>query len=195
MHSTLHKYLALHKKLDIPDVGSLSVEPTPATLQFADKQFLPPASVICFTPDTQPINNHFFSFLAREWNLDKVIAIRRFKDEADSIAGELQQTGAYDLAGIGVLRKEGADEPTFTPSKFFSQPLFAALPAERVLRRDAQHTVLVGEQEHIKAHTDYQTTDEVLYEEAPAKEKWKLYALILAILAVLMIVYYYAAYR
>ena len=194
-HTALHKYLALHKKLTIPGVGSFSVDATPATLHFTDKQLLPPSSAICFTRDVQPNNNHFFSFLSREWNVDKVIAIRRFTDESESIAAGLHQSGTYEFSYIGLLRKEGTDKLQFIPSEFLLQPLFLALPAERVLRKDAQHTVLVGEQEHIKTNTANGTAEEVLYNETHPKEKWQLYAWILAIAAVLMIVFYYAVYK
>lgn len=192
-HSALHKYLALYKKLDIPGIGGFTVDSMPATLQFTDKQLLPPQNSVRFVPGAEPTNNHFYSFLSREWDVDKVIAIRRFKEEAEGMAEELQQHGAYNLPGIGLLQK-GTDDLRFTPSKFLSQPLFSLLPAERVLRKNAQHTVLVGEQEHIKAHTLPQA-EEMLYEEKPTKERWKLYAWILAIFAVLVIVFYYIWYK
>ena len=189
MQTVLYKYLALYKKLDLPGIGHFIIEETPASLQFAAKQLQPPASRISFVPVTHPTNNHFYTFLSREWGVDKVIAIRRYKEEVEGMAEELKNRGTCELNGIGTLQKtkDGslsflADEPSFS--------LFSVLPADRVLRKHTQHTVLVGEQEHIKTYS-LETNNEIVDEEE-AKDKWQLYALILAIVAVLMIVLYYA---
>ncbi len=61
--------------------------------------------------------------------------------------------------------------------------------------RTAQHTVLIGEQEHIKEYNaPDEATQKMVYEEKEAKGKWKVYALIIAIAAVLLIVLYYVMY-
>ena len=189
MQPALLKYLALYKKLDIPGIGNFSVETTPATLQFTDKQWQPPASSILFAPVVHPTNNHFYSFLSREWNVDKVIAIRRYKEEVESTLEELKKLGICQLKGIGMLRKRSDGSLDFTADEP-SLLMFSGLPAERVLRKHTQHSVLVGEEEHIKTYTLPEANEEVLYEE-PVDDKWKTYAMILAIVAVLMIAYYY----
>ncbi len=191
MQPALYKYLALCKKLEVPGIGNFTVEETPATLQFTDKQWQPPASRIRFAPLVRPTNNHFYGFLSKEWNVDKVVAIRRYKEDVEAMLDELKRVGMCEWKDVGILRKTAdgslafaAAEPSFS--------LFSSLPAERVLRKYSQHTVLVGEQEHIKEYVMPEQGEEMMIEEEPAKEKWKLYALILAVIAVLLIVLYYA---
>ena len=192
MKPVLYKYLALHKKLDVPGIGHFAVEETPAVLQFTDKRMQPPASRIVFSPVVHPTNNHFYSFLSREWNVEKVIAIRRYKEEVENIMEALKKPGTYDMKGIGILSKKG-DNINFSATES-PESLFSVLPAERVMRKYAQHTVLVGEQEHLKDYVMPETTEETLPQQEEVKtDKWQLYALILAIVAVVMIVYYYAA--
>ena len=192
MQPVFNKYLSLYKKLDVPGIGNFTVEQTPASLQFTDKQLQPPVSRIKFAPVVHPTNNHFYSFLSREWNVDKVIAIRRYKEEVEDMIESLKKIGMCELKGIGILRKTSDDSFHFAAA----EPLlvFSSLPAERVLRKHSQHTVLVGEREQVKQYSLPETDEEVMNEEEPVKDKWKLYALILAVLAVLMIVLYYATH-
>lgn len=191
MQPAFQKYLALYKKLDVPGIGNFTVEDTPPSLQFTDKQLLPPQSHIRFAPVVRPTNNHFYSFLSREWNVDKVIAIRRYKEEVESMMNELKRLGMYDCKGIGMLRRTSDDGLVFTAYNS-SLSFFTALPAERVVRKYTQHTVLIGEQEHVKEYVmpDGDEEETSLAEE-PAKDRWKLYALLLAIAAVAAIVIYY----
>lgn len=193
MQTILHKYLALHKNLNIPGIGNFVVKQTAPQLQFTDKQIEPPQSSIAFAPVVFPTNNHFYSFLSREWNVEKVIAIRMYKDEVESLLEHLKQKKVCELKGIGTLHKNGDETVAFTAAAhpFCFYPI---LPAERVVRKNTQHTVLIGEQEHIKEYNVPETTGEIVYEKKEIKGKWKFYALIIAIAAVLMIVLYYVMY-
>lgn len=192
MYATLYKYLALNKNLNIPGLGNFSITETPATLQFTDKKLHAPQTSIGFTQVVHPTNNHFYTFLSREWSVDKVIAIRMYKEGVEDILDALKKSGTFDLPGIGTIRKQGEDNLEFQEAE--SVQFFTTLPAERVLRKNAQHRVLVGEQEHKKTHTiPQQPTEELVYEEPLAKDRWWVYAIVLAVLAILMIVYYYAA--
>ena len=193
MQTVFYKYLALYKNLNIPGIGNFVVKQTSPQLQFTDKRIEPPKSSIAFTPVVYPTNNHFYTFLSREWGVDKVIAIRKYKDDVEELIEQLKQKKVCELAGIGTLRKTDDDNIDFTAI----EPAFSfypILPAERVMRKNAQHTVLIGEQEHIKEYNSPDTLQELVYEEKETKGKWKLYALIIAIAAVLMIVLYYAMY-
>ncbi len=194
MQPVLYKYLALYKNLNIPGIGNFEINQTSPALQFTDKQFQPPASSIVFTQVVYPTNNHFYTFLSREWNVDKAIAIRRYKEDVEGLMEQLKTGIACELPGIGTLRKTDGSNVVFTAA----EPTFcfySVLPAERVIRKHAQHTVLVGEREHIKEYTSPDAVSETVYDEEPAKEKWKTYALVIAIVAVLMIVLYYATHR
>ena len=196
MYSTLYKYLALHKKLNIPGIGNFVITESPATLQFTDKQLHAPATQVQFTQVVHPTNNHFYSFLSKEWKVEKVIAIRMYKDGVEELLDNLKASGMCELPGIGILQKTADGSVNFTPAAT-SLSLFSNLPAERVLRRNAQHTVLVGEREHIKINTSsFETVaEDVTDEKKPAKDNWLIYALVLAVLAILMIAYYYIAYK
>lgn len=195
MQTALYKYLALYKNLNIPGIGNFAVKQTAPQLQFTDKKIEPPQTSVSFTPVVHPTNNHFYTFLSREWGVDKVIAIRKYKDEVENLLEELKHKKVCELEGIGTLHKNGDDNIAFTAAE---QPFcfYPILKAERVVRKNAQHTVLIGEQEHIKEYNapEVTTEQEIVYEETETKGKWKVYALIIAIAAVLLIVLYYVMY-
>ncbi len=190
---TLHKYLALHKRLNIPGIGNFTIEETPATIQFTDKLAHPPKSEVKFAPVVHPTNNHFYSFLSRELKVEKVIAIRLYKEAVEGILEQLQTLGLYQLPGIGILRKTFDGSLVFAPEEN-EDVVFTALPAERVMRKDALHTVLVGEIEHRKAHTIPVQPEDDYIEREKAKDLWWIYVLILTVIAILIIVYYYATH-
>lgn len=191
MQIILYKYLALYKSLNIPGIGSFTINQTPAALQFTDKRLQPPQSSIAFTQAVHPTNNHFYTFLSREWEVEKVVAIRKYKEEVEGMMEQIKQEGICELQGIGTLRKDKDSNIIFKPDAT-ALSFYSTLPAERVVRKRAQHTVLVGEHEHIKEYTSPDTEKEIVLEEEPAKEKWKTFALVIAIVAVLLIVLYYA---
>ena len=110
----------------------------------------------------------------------------------ETLIEQLKQKKVCELGGIGILHKTD-DNIAFTAAET-KLCFYPVLPAERVVRKYAQHTVLIGEQEHIKEYNLPETTGETVYEEKEVKGKWKFYALIIAIAAVLMIVLYYVMY-
>ena len=191
MQTVLYKYLALYKNLNVPGIGNFTINQTPATLQFTDKQLQPPQSSVAFTQVVHPTNNHFYTFLSREWKVEKVVAIRMYKEEVEGLMDQIKKEGVCELQGIGTLHKTDDNTVVFTSAQSaFS--FYSTLPAERVVRKHGHHTVLVGEREHIKEYTSPEAEQETVLEDEPAKEKWQTYALIIAIVAVLMIVLYYA---
>lgn len=134
----LTKYLLQYKQVIIPSVGTIRLVQLPAQLDVADKIIQPPG----FSAELKKGD------LVSEHQLNYLAAV--LKQEREDIWQELAETGlwlkekihgdGFDWKGIGLLRQNG--EALAVPVAGLN-----AIPAERVLREDAAHKLLVGDQQ------------------------------------------------
>lgn len=143
MFHQLASYLTQYKQVSIPQVGSFQLVPTPAMLDVASKLILPPTYLPQYS-DTDLVKDHQLDFLATDLNADK----EQIKEQLENFGKDLRQRiqqGVFSWKGVGKLEaKEAA--MIFHPDVVETKGL-TALPAEKVLRKNVQHTVRRGEQE------------------------------------------------
>jgi hypothetical protein len=190
MYNSLYKYLIFYKRLNLPNIGSFTVEHVPGRLDFLNKQLHSPIPVIRFSPDKNAAaEQQLFEFLAVDMGISELEAIKQFNDLSTQLKADLNQNSVAPLPGIGTLQKEFGDNYTFQP-KASIQQYFPDAAAERVVRKEAIHTVRVGE--------DERSSDEmkgILADDETSADKWWMYALILGILGLGALVYYYMTHR
>jgi nucleoid DNA-binding protein len=179
---SLRNYLKHHKKLSLHGIGNFVLEETPAQLDFTAKLLYPPVSEIKFEPESQPNNNQFFNFIARDLRVDKITSVRLYNEEMHRIKEALVKDGEYNLNGIGILSRKPDDAISFTRYDAHKTPL-PIIAVERVIRRDDTHTIRVGEDERTNNHME-----ELLAQpEAEKKSYWWVYVII-AVLVIAVIV-------
>src|SRR5689334_11456197 len=110
---SLRNYLNKHKKLSLHGMGNFVLEETPAQIDFTAKLLYPPVSDIKFEPESQPNNNQFFNFIARDLRVDKITSVRLYNEEMNRIKEALVKDGEYNLNGIGILSKQSNDSISF----------------------------------------------------------------------------------
>jgi hypothetical protein len=147
VYQQLARYLSQYKHVSIPQVGTFELVPQSATLDVASKLIYPPSYFTKYS-DSVSIKEHQLNFLAIDLNegRDQVL------EELENFGRELKrkiQAGVFSWKGIG--RLEGKETATvFHPEAFVSEAL-KPITAEKVLRKNVQHTVLRGEQEVLSA--------------------------------------------
>lgn len=186
MYQYLYKYFALHKKLAIPGIGTFAVENENPGIDFAEKLIYPSKQHIIYKADNTVPERKLFNFLAAHLQTDEVNAIRKFNDYAVDLKEELNANGTVILPGIGKLMMQIYNSYTFKEEERIS--FFTSLPAERVIRKNAEHFIRVGEEE--RTSTEMQ---EQLNHEHVKKDIWWLYALVLGIIGFAAIAYNYFA--
>ena len=179
MHDLIASYLFQNKTCPLPELGSLSVTTTGARVDFSNNVIIPPVSSIQFTPgetDTAPL----LTWLANKMNTDK----KEASSALNSFCGQLKNNPRTNLEGVGNFVVDSNGEINFVPIELpgaFAQPV----TAERVIRLDAKHEMLVG---------DKQTTNiamtEYLNEESPKKDRWWIWATVLGAIALSLICLY-----
>ena len=179
MHDLIASYLFQNKSCPLPGLGNLSVTTTGAQGDFSNNIIIPPFSSIQFTPgetDTASL----LTWLANKTNTDK----QQASSALDNFCGQLKNNPGSNLDGVGNFVIDSNGEMSFVPfelSPAFAQPV----TAERVIRLDAKHEILVG---------DKQTTNiamtEYLNEESPKKDRWWIWAIVLGAIALSLICLY-----
>ncbi len=181
----INDYLLQHKSVSIPGLGTIYVERIPAQSDYINKQLIPPAYHYRFDKYFDAPGRDFFIYLSAKKRMPEHEAIKLYNEWALGIRNAIGTENSVNLEGIGLLKRAGSGEIMFEPAG----PLKTcdiAVPAERVIRIDAKHTMLVGDKQT--------TTVEMsgyLQETPQRKTSWWIYALIIAAAALLAIGFHY----
>lgn len=141
MFDILTRYLHQYGQLYIPYIGSFEVVEQPARLEFAERLLYPPAFEIRYSeegslPDIQ------MEYLQGELDADGATVEKRLQQFGRQLKERLSG-GSFTWPGLGILH--------YRQNKvgFEGAPLVNLPPVEahKIIRENAQHTVLIGEQE------------------------------------------------
>lgn len=188
MIQAVRDYLLQHKSVSIPGLGTIYVERIPAQSDFVNRQLLPPAYHLRFDKYFDAPPKEFFAFLAAKNNVQDYEAIRQYNEWAQELRNGLGAEQTIRLEAIGSLKRDGSGDIVFEPVsaiKTYDIPI----PAERIVRTNARHTMIVGDREtNTVEMSDYL---QVVHKE---KASWWLYALIIAAIALVLIFFHYYRY-
>lgn len=189
MISELHQYLVQHKSVSIPGLGTIYVERTPAQSDFVNHQILPPSYHYRFDKYFDAPDKEFFTFLAARKSIADYEAIKLYNEWAFELRNRIRKENEVEWESIGKLIQDPSGEIIFEPTA----PLVAGLtpvPAERIIRNNAEHTMLVGDRQR----TSFEM-NEYLHEETESRKRpWWVYAIIVAAVAlVVLFVHYYGS--
>ena len=187
MVAALNSYLIQHKSISIPGLGTIYVERTPAQSDFVNKQILPPSYHYRFDRYFDAPDKDFFTYLASQKEIADYEAIRWYNEWAYDLRNQIRTKQEVLWDGVGILKTDVTGEVVFEPHQSIVSYL-QPVPAERVIRSNAEHTMLVGDRERTNTEmTDY-LKEETVYVE---KESWWIYALIIAAIALIVIFFHY----
>lgn len=109
-----------------------------------------------------------------------------FSAMSEILLQKLNQEGSYLLEGIGTFTKDVEGKINFASVSV--DPIFIpAVFAERVVRQDAKHAILVGDQQ-----TTNHRMAEYYNEQAPAKDRWWVWAIVLAAIGIAALIIYFS---
>lgn len=183
MLSLLTKYLIQHKKVCIPYVGMFEIVQQPPQLNVVDQIITPPAFTIKhWAKDAVP--EHQFLFFASAENEKETIEQELFSF-GERLKNKIQQS-SFHWKGFGTLHYV-EDEIIFEAEEICCLSL-QNIAAQKVLRENAQHQVLVGD----KKMSSNEIADAL--NQVQQKHDWYMIAgwtlLIIALLSILIILYF-----
>lgn len=124
--------------MSIPSVGTITLEQQPASLNVVDKMMLPPSYKVSIRQE-ESIPDHQVVYLSVALQEERGEVLQRLNNLGQQLHDRIKSGGFY-WKGIGLLSTDPGPMP-------LSLPALDPVPAERVVRQDASHSVLVGDQQ------------------------------------------------
>ena len=178
MLQQLNQYLFQFRSLTLPQFGTIRLSIQAARLDVVEHLIYPPVYEPHFVTNDK-VSDHQLEYFAAHLQGDEDAAAE-FLTKAGQALKSKVQAGPLDWSGIGTFIYNNR-QLQLNPH---ASETLAPVAANRVMRQNAQHTVLVGDQVVISDPTAERV------EEARRRDYWVIAAWILTVLAVLFIVYY-----
>ena len=186
VYAELYQYLIQYKQLNVPGIGTFSLERKPAEGDFPNRKINPPAFTILLQPTANSASKAFFAWLASALNISDREAVIRFNDFAFDLKQKISSGNTVKWNGVGILNQDLTGKIKFIPvvnDLVLEEPV----NARKVIRKSAEHTVRVGEHEK----TSTQMT-ELLNQRSEKKSYWWAYALVIGLIAMIFIFWYFS---
>jgi hypothetical protein len=174
--SLLTKYLVQYGRLCIPHVGTFEIERQPPRLDIGDKMLAPPLYKMVFS-EGDHLSEHQLDFIRS----GTAITRNELASFGEKLKHKIRQEPVH-LTGFGVLRYS-SNSLVFEPHAV-QLPSLQPLPAQKVIRENVQHQMLVGDREM----SSQQVTD-VLNQGSGKRSLLMIVGWAVFILAVLLIIF------
>ncbi len=176
------RYLSFRKRLSLPGIGTFSVEQLPARLDFPNRLLHAPQSLLHFSSTAQP-DEEFEHWLIEELHTSPVAVKEQQQIFMAGFHQMLSEKNRVEWKGIGSFTKDENKILHFTSA--FESEVTEPVKAEKVIRKNAEHLVRVGEDE--KTNTEM---EELLF--GGRKKKYKSFWFIaLALLLIGLVAIWY----
>ena len=185
MYKELYQYLIQHKELPVPGVGTFLLERKTAVIDFPNKKINPPVYTIALQPTANSTAQNFFIWLGSILHISDHDAAIRFNDFALNLKAQVADGDIIIWDGVGTISKGLAGDVKFISGAELL--LEKPVTAEKVIRENAGHMVRVGEEEKTSAEMTA-----MLNKPQEKKSYWWVYALAVALLAVMFTGWYFS---
>lgn len=140
MLQLLTRYFFKHKIVSIPHLGTLVLKEQPASLEIAEKIIHPPGYTITLN-QSNSADDHQLKYLSGNLGYEYSVVQNNLSEFGKNIAGSLH-TEDFFWRGIGKFRSiDGSIIFEPTSGSHLLQPV----SAQKVIRENVQHKVLVGD--------------------------------------------------
>lgn len=180
-------YLLQNSSVSIPGLGTIYVERIPAQSDFVNRQLLPPAYHYRFDRYFDAPARDFFAYLSARQRIPDYEAIKLYNEWSVGLRNHIISETPVLLEGIGSLSRDESGDVVFAPQaplKTYDIPV----AAQRIIRTNARHAMLVGDRETTTADMNTYLQVEGAHKE---KASWWIYALVLATIALTAIFFHY----
>jgi sporulation protein YlmC with PRC-barrel domain len=179
----LHEYFIQHGSLTLPGVGTFRIQRISAQVDFASKRMLPPSFTIRFDHRHDTPQRDLFAYVSQRSGMADWEAVRSVNNLAFDIKSRLLHGNSVPIDGIGILRPDNGSGFQFDAERI-NYDFIPKVKADRVIRKDAEHTVRVGELH--RSSTEMEEFLQAQKEPLPLSKRLWFRALMLVILALLI---------
>jgi hypothetical protein len=188
MYTILNRYLFLHKSIPIPGLGTICMESQAATIDASTRTIHPPVYRFRFDKFSDSPDKDLFAYLSAQQKISDYEALRQYNDFAYSLRDRLNYFREAPWEGLGILKKDDMGDIHFE-SSILNPSFLQPVPAEKVVRTNAKHMLLVGDRER----SSREMSDWFAEEPIHGNRLWWLVALIGGIAAALIIMIHFSS--
>lgn len=134
----LTKYLLQYRTVTIPHVGTINIVQYPSQLDVADKRLQPPSFSFRLKGE-EDITDHQLNFLSSFLQKENNWVLEELKQFGDRLYDKINGPG-FEWNGLGKLDRSTQSFPVL-------QKGLTVIAAERVIRENPDHQVLVGDRQ------------------------------------------------
>ncbi len=131
-------YLFQYRKVSIPHVGMIQLVQHPPVLQLVDKKLGPP-NFSAELKKEEEVSEHQLNFLDSFLNSGTEVVSKELSFFGDKLHEKINGSG-FEWKGLGTITRSTQTLPIAITG-------FETIRAEKIIRQDSQHAVLVGDRE------------------------------------------------
>jgi hypothetical protein len=185
MDQLIASFLFQNKSCPLPGVGTLLIKPTAAQADFYNKSIMAPVAQVVFESKETDADK-LLDYIASKTNttiLQAIDALSQFGNNLKNgiFAGRhpvLDGIGRFSADDSGGIVFESAALPAiYSPS----------VKADRVIHPEAEHAILVGDKETTNTVMTEYFNEEIAIE----KNRWWIWAIVLAVIAIAVVFIYF----
>jgi hypothetical protein len=185
MDQLIASFLFQNKNCPLPGIGTLLIKPTTAQTDFAAKSIIAPVPQVVFeTKETEA--DKLLDYIASKTNSSILQAIDTLSQFGNHLKNGIFTGHQPLLEGVGKFSADDLGNIHFEPLALPAVFLPSA-KAERVIHPEAEHTILVGDKET----TNTVMTEYFTEETTVAKNRWWIWAIVLAAVAITIMLIYF----
>jgi nucleoid DNA-binding protein len=139
------RYLSFQKKVSLQGIGTFSVEHLPARLDFPNRLLYAPEFILHYSSSAAGADEKFEHWLQKELNADKEEVKALQQNLSAEFQRNLSERGEMTLNGLGVFTKD--EQKVLHFSSLYETIKGNPVTAEKIIRKNTSHSILVGEQE------------------------------------------------
>ncbi len=190
MQDLIASYLIQSKECHLPLLGNFTIMQVPALLDIANKKIVPSTDEIIFSEMENYLSEGLKNYVSNLYNVSGYEAEERINNWCLDAKIKLDSGGKINFNSVGTLQKSPVGNIFFQSQKPIN--FYEPVTAERVIHKNAEHAVLVGDKE-----TTSVVMNEFYREDAStSKEKsWKIWAVILSVICLLALLFYFSSHK
>ena len=182
MQDIIASYLIQNKECHLPLIGSFTIKEIPGLLDIANKKIVPSTDNIVFSEDENYLSNGLKNYISDLYNIPMQDAEEKINNWCLHAKVNLDSGGKLNFSSVGTLQKDEAGNIFFRKDQLAN--FYEPVTAERVIHKNAEHTVLVGDKETTSGVMSEFYRDEVVNEK---KVSWKILAIVLLVISLLFL--------
>ena len=189
MQDLITSFIIQAKECKLTGIGKFRSINTPAESDIASKTISPPIMEKLFTGKEEKISDELVKYIAIKKNISLSEALEKIKSWCDDTISKLKNGEEVFFQSLGSLRKEGSGNILFRRQNFVQ--FFEPIAVERVIHKNSEHKVLVGDKETTSAVMNQFFQDE---DAEVKKNPWKIISIVLLSIAVIILLLYFFQY-